>query len=93
MSGVSERQSLAVLPGDLSGLGIHLGMSQERLQNVLNLECQLGFLRVQVIEDVPEEFAIEVPRHPDAPAVFSLLGDDDLLSVQRRVGALAETIA
>jgi hypothetical protein len=56
-------------------------MSQELLHNVLNLERQLVLLRVQIIEDIPEEFAIEVSRRPDTPAVFSFLRDDDLLTV------------
>jgi hypothetical protein len=41
----------------------------------------LDLLRVQIIEDIAEEFAVEVSRRPDAPAVFSLLCDDDLLTV------------
>ncbi len=81
LKGVSEGQSLAVLPNDLSGLGVHLGLNQQRLENVSSLERQLDLLGVQIIEDIAEAFALEVARHPGAPAVFSLLGDDDVLTV------------
>jgi hypothetical protein len=47
----------------------------------LNLESQLDLLRVQIIEDITEEFAVEASRRRDTPAVFSVLCDDDLLTV------------
>jgi len=59
-----------------------VGLNQSLLENVLNLESQLDLLRVQLIEDIAEALTVEISRHPGAPAVFSLLCDDNLLSAQ-----------